>query len=116
MIHGRTVKWTTSAWYTLKMTGKRDKSLLSFWIRTSVALIVFIVAYVLSYAPVYRVCGFGPVSRGGRLVGYAPDHVPFYRPVEWLMDNTPLSGPLYKWGGVWGCEYGLHLSAHGRRR
>jgi len=46
--------------------------------------------YVLSYPPIYRITGSryrGPVV---------------YRPVEWLIDRTPLGGPLLRWSAFWG--------------
>jgi hypothetical protein len=49
-----------------------------------------LVVYMLSYAPVYRI--LRPRYRGPVI----------YRPVEWLIDRTPLGGPLLLWSVLWG--------------
>ncbi len=90
-------------------------------------LIVAPVVYVLSYAPVVRVCG--------RTVEYDPD-IPFpsgtfnvdipdyqsgvtlenpslypaYQPVHWLIDHTPLREPLMLWADLWGVRYAFEVS------
>lgn len=49
--------------------------------------------YVLSYPPLLRVERSSPAIPGcWRTV---------YRPVEWLIDKTPLREPLFMWGRVW---------------
>lgn len=85
-------------------------------------LIVTPVVYVLSYAPVVKVCGRTaefPVD--GRSLGLdirSMDSVvvplvivnqpladgslyPLYAPVDWLIDNTLLREPLFFWAGLW---------------
>jgi hypothetical protein len=61
-----------------------------------IALLVLLpVAYVLSYAPVYRIGKSSGWSRIDRSIAA-------YRPVDWLIDNTPLDEPLYRWADLWG--------------
>ena len=90
-------------------------------------LIVTPLVYVLSYAPVVRVCGRTVVVQrevsglgmfGSSLRGTLIDRVecadasvyPAYQPVDWMIDSTPLRRPLYFWAGLWGVreafEYG----------
>ena len=61
-----------------------------------IALLVLLpLAYLLSYAPVYRM---GKSSGWSRI-----DHpLAVYRPVDWLIDHTPLDEPLYRWADLWG--------------
>jgi hypothetical protein len=60
------------------------------------ALFLFVLplAYVLSYAPAVRFCGRFPLADGS---AYPP-----YKPVDWLIDNTPLQEPFFYWAGIWG--------------
>ncbi len=49
--------------------------------------------YVLSYAPfVWSHSDYA----------YGVTSIPKYRPVEWLIDDTPLQEPLFMWADVWG--------------
>jgi hypothetical protein len=69
--------------------------------------------YVLSYAPAVRIQAAREVSVPTLT---APlyldgDLLPAYRPVDWLIDNTPLRRPLLWWAGVWGVEGHFELSA-----
>ena len=60
--------------------------------------------YVLSYAPVVRVNGREYIQ-AGRVDFWVPSdgiRFPLYKPVDWLIDNTPLRGPLFIWAGLWG--------------
>ncbi len=59
--------------------------------------LLLVVLYVLSYAPVYR---FHELPRGG--MGERAGWQLTYLPVEWLIDRTPLSGLLLRWGELWG--------------
>lgn len=60
-----------------------------------VLLVVLPLAYVLSYAPAYRIGKSSGWSRIDRSIAA-------YRPVDWLIDNTPLDEPLYRWADLWG--------------
>ena len=53
------------------------------------AMLVLPVLYVLSYAPVVRLCD-GP-----------PPFATVYGPVDWMIDSTPLEEPLFKWADLW---------------
>jgi hypothetical protein len=67
-------------------------------------LIAVPVVYVLSYAPVVRICrrtiptgfdsGYTPTADGSLY--------PMYKPVDWLIDNTPLHDPLFSWAEICG--------------
>ena len=63
--------------------------------------------YVLSYAPVVRICD-GPDPEPPEFVAlYSSFFVekdpeyPLYVPVDWLIDNTPLETPLFIWAECW---------------
>lgn len=102
-------------------------------------LIVGPVVYVLSYAPVVRVCGRTVESRinletmpqSGAFLPY-PDFgedavlvgsevvirqrvahsslYPIYGPVDWLIGHTPLHAPLLSWADLWGVREAFELS------
>ena len=67
-------------------------------------LLALVVVYPLSYAPVVKWTEsdlmIGPdipaPADGGQLPGY--------RPLDWLIDNTPLREPMFAWARVWGVE------------
>jgi len=59
----------------------------------TVILLLLLLAYVLSYAPAVR---FGLESPP---FDYS---IAAYKPVEWLIDETPLRRPLFLWTDVWG--------------
>ena len=70
----------------------RDKSGATF--RGTTVFALLIIGYVLSYAPVYRLArplGWASVTEG----------MAVYRPVDWLIDNTPLDDPLFRWAACW---------------
>lgn len=86
-------------------------------------LIASPVVYVLSYAPIVKICGdtrqFVPDQpRTGAYVITADiqepladaSRYPAYAPVDWLIDDTPLREPLFLWAEIWGVgqafEYG----------
>ena len=74
------------------------------------AIVVLAVVYVLSYAPVVKWKGPYAIHNphnGPIVFAYPVDgtHLPMYRPVDCLIDETPLREPLLIWAGVWGaCE------------
>jgi hypothetical protein len=64
---------------------------------------LLVLAYTLSYAPMFRLaCGSesGVHPMGGPLG--------VYRPVDWLIDNTPLTHPLLRWASI--CDVGSEFS------
>jgi hypothetical protein len=81
------------------------------------------VGYVLSYAPVVRVCGRGSyieITQGAHAIradmpGPLADssRYPLYEPVDWLIDRTALRHPLFLWAECWGVrkafEYGYYV-------
>ena len=72
-------------------------------------LLLLVMLYALSYAPAYR---FHELPRGG--AGERAGWQLAYRPVEWLIDRTPLSGLLLKWGDLWGVGGDLQLDSRWR--
>jgi hypothetical protein len=74
------------------------------------AICCMAVAYPLSYAPVVRweserlnaelyrngVSFFGTIDGAD---------LPAYKPIDWLIDNTPLDAPLFAWARVWGVAF-----------
>lgn len=85
------------------------------------------ILYVLSYAPVVKVCGRTTVVPAfprtssvphphdagqtisisyvvalGRIPLADESLYPAYKPVDWLIDNTPLREPLFMWAGICG--------------
>jgi hypothetical protein len=74
-----------------------------------VAVPLILLAYVLSYAPMYR------LAFGGQTY-VLPDGGPLgiYRPVDWMIDREPLRRPLLSWANV--CGVGSSFSrAHYER-
>lgn len=88
-------------------------------------LIVSPLVYALSYAPIVRICeavypvpqisirqGACTISADRVPVADASQYPP-YKPVDWVIDNTPLRTPLFYWAEVWGVrkpfEYGYFL-------
>lgn len=75
------------------------------------------VMYVVSYAPVCRLVRGADVhyhTPDQRIVFARPLNWNIYRPVEWVMDRTPLSRPLCWWGDVWGCGSSMRAYSSGR--
>lgn len=60
-----------------------------------VILPLLLSAYVLSYAPMFRLAC-------GRESGLYPMGGPIgvYQPVDWLIDNTPFDQPLLQWAEI----------------
>jgi hypothetical protein len=83
-----------------------------------VAVLVLLLAYVLSYAPLVRWF----IARHTRRTG--PDSVtiplvdgedlPAYRPVDLLIDASPLRAPLLVWAEVWGVRHNFEWTSDGR--
>ena len=63
-------------------------------------MLVIALLYVLSYPVVVR-------AKYGRDAGLlflfsAQEGLTVYRPVDWLIDRTPVRGPLFFWADRWG--------------
>jgi len=101
----------------------------------SVALLVVLVLYVLSYAPMYRLKYGQPLriltAADLHLVKVAPPSLPAtfrtqeprewvplacYAPVDWLIDGTPLRRPLLWWAGVWDVREWVEGDSSTRKR
>ena len=94
--------------------GERRKRGPSFTSLVAFFLIVSPIIYVLSYAPIVRVCGRPivpaaiPDGTSGVIVWFVGEPMadsslyPAYKPVDWLIDNTPVRRPLFVWAEVWG--------------
>ena len=81
--------------------------------RWAAALLLGVVAYPLSYAPVVKL-----------RIGSANEHVgtpwkmtiadgnelPVYRPVDWLIDRTPLKTPMFLWARLWGVRAEFNIA------
>ena len=81
------------------MTTRPRKPLLVSLTLAVVALLGIVALYVLSYAPVVRWMVWRDPSLS---LAIDSDTVPFYRPVDWVIDNTPIYRPLFWWASVWG--------------
>ena len=84
-----------------------------------VMIIVSPVLYVLSYAPAIRIfCEPPPVDRmqsrpslgPGQLRGVDAHPLAMYRPVEYLVDCTPLREPLFAWASLWHVDLDMKAS------
>lgn len=75
--------------------------------RPAIVVGILLLLYVLSYAPVYRL---------GKPLGFSRIDQPstIYRPVEWMIDNTPLAEPLFRWANCWGVRGDVVWSAAAR--
>jgi len=73
-------------------------------------LLILSAAYLFSFAPVVRMHGgWKPVATTDGVGNPATvnaqiysDDLPVYRPVDWMIDNTPMQDVLYWWADVWG--------------
>jgi hypothetical protein len=63
-------------------------------------LLVVAVGYSLSYAPAYR-WKYGADTAGALGIPIDPE-MPVFRPVEWMIDKSPLRSMLLAWSDVWG--------------
>jgi hypothetical protein len=78
----------------------------------AIVLLIVVVAYPLSYAPVVRIHLeradpepdiFAPEIDG--------DVLPIYKPIDWLIDETPARKPLFLWARLWGVENRFRVSS-----
>lgn len=79
-------------------------------------LIVLPIVYVLSYAPVFR---FKIDAVTGDFTMADPPREGWqelYRPVEWLIDSTPMREPLLAWARLWGDYVGEDFRYRSDRR
>ena len=67
------------------------------WAVTTICCLA--IAYPLSYAPVVR----WERERGGSGM-IDGSRLPAYRPIDRLIDNSPLGRPLFLWARLWGVE------------
>jgi hypothetical protein len=80
------------------MSAKRKTKTGTIW----AAVAAIVCCYVLSYAPVLR--WMYPAEGPWGTIVYPPLDPVVYRPVMWLIDNTPCREPLLWWAGVWGMD------------
>ena len=73
----------------------------SFTSLVAFLLVVTPLLYVLSYAPVVRVCGRGDTRYPGWVV-LPREEYPLYKPLDWLIDETPIRTPLFYWADICG--------------
>lgn len=87
-------------------------------------ILVAVLIYVLSYAPVVRLMGGFRMYTGTDLLGNpatvkAPIHgddLIVYKPVDWLIDETPLREPLMWWADSCGVGSPLRDAMTWRQR
>lgn len=89
-----------------------------------IAVIATIVLYVGSYAPFVRFQGgdrpevswerISATERQPYMRIVDGRRYPAYRPVDWLIDRTPLQRPLLAWAELWAVD-GMFLIAHANR-
>lgn len=77
---------------------------------TSLLLLLLVLLYPLSYPP-YLAVRYGDAFERETPGDYK--HA-LYRPVEYLIDATPLRKPLMRWGEAWGVDEEMALLAAGR--
>lgn len=99
------------------------------------ALLVLAIPYVMSYAPIYRLKHGRPIrivtTSDFNFRRYRPPCLPaivrapqarpwvplsIYRPVEWLIDYTPLREPLMHWAELWDVRAQMSWNSVGRMR
>lgn len=67
---------------------------------TYATVLVILVFYALSYAPVIRL-QYGTDTKPARRIGGTGTPVSFYAPVHWAIDYTPARVPLLAWARLW---------------
>src|SRR5262245_47812685 len=65
-----------------------------------VAALVVVLVYAMSYAPFVWLCQSRMPPGSSDWV--AADGWTFYKPIDWLFDNTKMLRPLLWWADVWG--------------
>ena len=89
------------------------------WAAIAICCLV-VVAYPLSYAPVVRWESRRLVAEGVRdgvfyFSTIDGTNLPAYKPVDWLIDNTPLDKPLFAWARVWGVAFEFETGSDSRQ-
>ncbi len=87
----------------------------------ALVLIMTPLLYVVSYAPVVRWnrgvdapdSYFWASGGVGEFGVYESVDYPLYKPVDWLIDETPLSKPLLWWAELWGVRRRTTGGAYG---
>lgn len=105
--------------------GRRNSIFANLMCATALVLIVGVL-YVLSYAPVVRICQREVVL--GILVTEEPEgrihrvriadssRYPAYRTIDWVIDNTPLREPIFLWASAWGVREEFEFGKSFRER
>jgi len=81
----------------LAMTERRRKLVFANVPVVGGLLLVIGLLYVLSYAPVVRW-----TRNPSPLVASDGSRFPVYKPLDWLIDNTPARNLLFRWADLWG--------------
>ena len=73
---------------------------------TALLFVVVPMLYVLSYAPAVQ-------WKSGQTGSMAIDgaDLPIYKPVDWLIDHTPIKRPLFWWAALFGVRQNFELAA-----
>ena len=73
-------------------------------VRYAAIIVVLAVAYVLSYAPCVKF-----------RMDTAYESGIFYRPVDWMIDETPLRNPFLHWAELWGVDFDIEHASRIRQ-
>lgn len=95
--------------------GGMDRHRPSFTALVAFALILSPLVYLLSYPPVVKLLQRGPDLHGDVMAIADREYYPAYKPVDWLLDHTPLRGPLFYWAGVCGVREEFEAGSRVRR-
>ena len=74
----------------------------------------------MSYAPIVRWESerqSSEAARNGEFYGITVDGtaLPAYKPIDWLIDNTPLDKPLFVWAQLWGVAFEFEAASQTRQ-
>ncbi|RBP44537.1 hypothetical protein DES53_104358 [Roseimicrobium gellanilyticum] len=81
----------------------------SRWLSWVLATVAALLLYLLAAPPLL----FGLISDWGKRRPQAPEAwmTPFVMPYQWLLDHTPLRGPLTNYSRWWGQKFfGKHIT------
>lgn len=93
----------------MTMPAKPRKPLLANLTWGVVALLGLCLLYALSYAPAYRLV-FG-ADPGNYVRTDEQPGLGIFRPVEWLVDRTPMRPVLLWWADVWRVGEGMRFDS-----
>ena len=85
-------------------------------VQLAAAMVLILGMYVLSYAPVVRLkAGAGPaavrLSPRGTTIGIDGDDLLFYKPIDTLIDHSPLARKvLWYWASWWRVDRQFHTT------